>query len=391
MTMGSGGRLAEHLSVGVLGSEYSLAEVRAVLDLSGKRSERVRALPAEVMTYYVIALGMLMSVSTGEVLRVLREGMAWLGTADQDKGASKAAIAQARARLGAEPLRLLWERTARPMAEAGAPGAFYRDMRLVALDGTTLDVPDTRENREHFGKPGSPREESAFPQLRLVGLVETGSHGFFACAHGPCKRGEQTLATQVIAGLQKGMLCMADRLFMSHALWQQAAATGANLLWRGRDNLVLPVERSLVDGSYLSTIYPSYEDRRRRAGGVRVRVIEYCLEDHPQKPRFRLLSNLLDPEKDPAAKLAALYPERWEIEGAFDELKTHLRGGRVVLRSKTPALIEQELHGLLLAHRAVRSLMWRAAKGGDPDRLSFTHTVRVLRRKLASSKPAFSP
>jgi Insertion element 4 transposase N-terminal/Transposase DDE domain len=377
--------------VGVLGAEYPLTEVRAVLEASGKQSERVRALPAEVMTYYVIALGMLMSVSTGEVLRVLREGMSWLGAGDGGKGAGKAAIAQARARLGAEPLRLLWERTAKPMAEAGAPGAFYRDLRLVALDGTTLDVPDTGENREVFGKPGSARGQSAFPQLRLVGLVETGSHGFFACAHGSCKSGEQTLATQVIPRLEKGMLCLADRLFMSFALWKQAVATGADLLWRGRDNLVLPVEESLVDGSYLSTIHPSYEERRRRSGGVRVRVIEYYLEAHPQKPRFRLLSTLLDPVKDPADKLAALYPERWEIEGAFDELKTHLRGGRVVLRSKTPALIEQELHGLLLAHRAVRSLMWRAARGSDPDRLSFTHTVRVLRRKLASPKPAFSP
>jgi hypothetical protein len=277
------------------------------------------------------------------------------------------------------------------LAEAGAPGAFYRDLRLVALDASTLDVPDTAENREHFGKPGASRGEAAYPQLRLVGLLETGSHGFFSCAHGPCASGEQTLAARVVPALKKGMLCLADRLFMTIPLWQQAAATGADLLWRGRDNLVLPVEESLADGSYLSTLYPSTKARRKQTGGIRVRVIEYCLEDHPDKPACRLLTTLLDPRKDPAEKLAALYPERREIEGAFDELKTHLRGGRVVLRSKTPTLIEQELYGLLLAHRAVRSLMWRAAAGGDLDRLSFTHAVRVVRRKLASLKPAFPP
>jgi len=402
MTMSAGGRLAEHLSMGVLGAQYPLHEVRAVLEATGRQSERVRALPAEVMTYYVIALGLLMAVSTGEVLRVLREGLSWLGLQGTSKElgetsgkiACKAAIAQARVRLGAEPLRLLWERTAKPLAVAGAKGnagAFHRELRLVALDGTTLDVPDTEANRAHFGKPGAKRGEAAYPQLRLVGLLETGSHGFFAFAHGPCRTGEQALAAQVIPSLKKRMLCLADRFFMTFSLYQQAAATGANVLWRGRNNLVLPVEEPLEDGSYLSTIYPSTQARRRQAGGLRVRVIEYCLEDHPEKPTYRLLTTLLDPKKDPAATLAALYPQRWEIEGAFDELKTHLRGGRVVLRSKTPGLVEQELYGLMLAHRAVRALMWQAAAGRDPDRLSFTHTVHVVRRKLASSTPAFSP
>ncbi len=391
MTMGAGGRLAEHLSVGVLGARYSLGEVRAVVAASGKESERVRLLPAEVTTYYVIALGLLMSVSTSEVLRVLREGLAWLGGEDSGRVASKAAIAQARARLGVEPLRLLWERTAEPLAQPGSAGAFHRELRLVALDGTTLDVPDTAANRSHFGKPGASRGESAFPQLRMVGLLETGSHGFFAFAHGPCKSGEQTLAGRVVPSLKKGMLCLADRNFATYPLWQQASATGADLLWRGRDNLVLPVEESLPDGSYLSTIYPSPKARRHQTDGIRLRVIEYRLDDHPDKPSYRLLTTLLDPEKDPAGSLAALYPERWEIEGAFDELKTHLRGGRVVLRSKTPELTEQELFGLMLAHRAVRALMWQAAAGRDPDRLSFTHTVRVVRRKLASPRPAFSP
>lgn len=207
---------------------------------------------------------------------------------------------------------------------------------------------------------------------------------------GACKIAEQTLAARVLPSLKRGMLCLADRLFTTYPMWRQAAATGADLLWRGRENLVLPVEEPLPDGSYLSTIYPSPKARRHQTDGIRLRVIEYRLEDHPDKPSFRLLT-LLDPRKDPAHDLAELYPERWEIEGAFDELKMHLRGGRVVLRSKTPDLVEQELYGLMLAHRAVRALMWRAAAGRNPDRPSFTRTVRVVRPKLASPSPAFSP
>jgi hypothetical protein len=393
MTMGGGGKLAEHLSVGVLAAAYPLEAVTRAVAAADKRSQRVRDLPAEVVTYYVMALGLLMAVSTREVLRVLVEGLRWLEGNEGMKVASKAAISQARQRLGPEPLRRLWEAVARPMAGPQTPGACYRGQRLVALDGSTLAVPDTAANRQHFGKPGASRGETAFPQLRLVGLIETGSHGFFSVAQGPYAHSEHTLAAAVLPALRPGMLCLADRLFAGFALWQQAAATGAALLWRIRSNLVLPVEAALPDGSYLSTFYASPKDRRHRRGGVRVRVIEYQLEGHPDGETYRLMTTLLSAGQAPAEELAALYPERWELEGAFDELKTHLRGGsQVVLRSKTPALIEQELYGLLLAHRAVRSLMLKAAGKAelDPDRLSFTHTVRVVRRKLAG-RPAFSP
>jgi hypothetical protein len=392
MTMGGGAKLTEHLSVGVLAAAYPLETVARAVAAANKSSERVRDLPAEVVTYYVMALGLLMTVSTREVLRVLVEGLRWLQGDVGMKVASKAAISQARQRLGPEPLRRLWEATAQPMAEPQSPGAFYRGLRLVALDGSTLDVPDTASNREHFGKPGASRGEAAFPQLRLVGLIETGSHGFFSVAMGPYARSENALAAAVIPALRTGMLCLADRLFAGFPLWQQAAATGATLLWRIRSNLVLPVEEALPDGSYLSSFYASPKDRRHRRGGLRVRVIEYQLSDHPDGETYRLLTTLLEPESAPAEELAALYPERWELEGAFDELKTHLRGGQVVLRSKTPKLIEQEFYGLLLAHRAVRTLMQKAARKAelDPDRLSFTHTVRVVRRKLAE-RPAFPP
>jgi Insertion element 4 transposase N-terminal/Transposase DDE domain len=392
MTMGGGGKLAEHLSVGVLAAAYPREQVAAAVAAAERGSKRVRDLPAEAVTYYVMALGLLMAVSTREVLRVLMEGLRWLEGNASVKVASKAAIAQARQRLGAQPLRHLWDQNARPMADALSAGAFYRGLRLVAIDGSTLDVPDTAANRDHFGKPGASRGEAAFPQLRLVGMIETGTHGFFSIAMGPYARSEHALAQKVIPALQSEMLCLADRLFATFPLWQQAVATGAMLLWRIRSNLVLPVEEVLADGSYLSTFFASAKDRRHRRGGLRVRVIDYQLEGHPEAETYRLMTTLLDPAHAPAQELAALYPERWELEGAFDEMKTHLRGGQVVLRSKTPELIEQEFYGLLLAHRAVRALMFKAARKAelDPDRLSFTHAVRVVRRKLAE-RPAFSP
>ena len=393
MTMGTGGRITEHLSIGVLAQVYPMERVSAALEQTKRTSERVRDLPAEVVTYYVMGLGLFMAVSTREVLRVLVEGLQWLGGGQGVKVAGKAAISQARTRLGVEPLKHLWAQTAQPLIQEGNPGAFYRGRRLVAIDGTTLDVPDTKANASHFGKPGASRGKSAFPQVRMVGLVETGAHALLAVAMAPYKTSEHTLAKQVVPKLMADMLCLADRLFASFSLWKQAGESGAQLLWRVRANYRLPMETLLPDGSYLSTFYSSTTDQRHKTNGVRVRVIEYTIEHHPKGETYRLMTTLLDHMAAPAIELAALYPERWEMEGVFDELKTHLRGGQqVVLRSKTPALVEQEIYGLLLAHRAVRTLMCRAAHGAklDPDRLSFTHSVRVLRRKLAR-RPAFPP
>ena len=243
----------------------------------------------------------------------------------------------------------------------------------------------TEANRAGFGLPGASRGESAFPQLRFVALVENGTHVLFGARLGRFADGETTLAYGALAALRPGMLCLADRQFFGHALWQAAAATGADLLWRGKHNLRLPREAALADGSYLTTIYPSDKDRRHRTGGVRVRVVEYRLEGVAEaEPLYRLLTTILEPARAPAAELAALYHERWEIEGAFAELKTRLRGARAVLRSKTPELVRQEVWGLLLAHFAVRGLMHEAALRADedPDRLSFSHAVRVVRRKV---------
>jgi hypothetical protein len=381
----AGIRLSDHISLGVIAKTFPIEEVRQVLADTGKTSERERDLPAHVMVYYVIALALCMSASTREVLRCLLEGLRWLWGAEAFKVAGRSGISQARTRLGDEPLRLLHERLVHPVATPATRGAWYRRWRLVSLDGACLDVADTAANRDAFERPEASRGESAFPQLRFVALVENGTHVLFGTRLGSFADGETTLAHDVLPALRPGMLCLADRQFFGHTLWQAAAAKGADLLWRVKRNLRLPREAVLADGSYLTTIYPGEKDRRHKAAGIQVRVVEYRLEGIASaEPLYRLVTTILDPAAAPATELAALYHERWEIEGALAELKTHLRGAGMVLRSKTPELVRQEFWGLLLAHFAIRGLMHEAALRADedPDRLSFLHAVRVVRRKL---------
>ena len=381
-----GTRITDYISLGVLTKTFPLRQVKTVLAAQGKASQRQRELPAHVMVYYVICLALFMEVSYREVLRCLLEGLEWLlGPGHTVKATGKSGISQARTRLGWTVMRQLFEEVVEPIAVEGSKGAWYRRWRLVSLDGSTLEVADERENALAFGRPSASRGASAYPQIRFVSLVESGTHVLFGTQMAGCETGEITLARGVIVALRKGMLCLADRNFFGFALWNQARASGADLLWRIKKNLRLPVEKPLPDGSYLSRIYPSQRDRRHRTNGVVVRVIDYCLEGVAgAEPIYRLVTTILDPSEGPATELAALYQERWEMETALDELKTHLRGAKIVLRSKTPDLVRQEFYGLLLAHFAIRGLMHEAAlkAGEDPDRLSFLHAVRVVRRKL---------
>jgi Transposase DDE domain len=303
------------------------------------------------------------------------------------KVTGKSGISQARSRLGWEPVKQLHDEVVEPIAVKKTRGAWHKKWKLVSLDGSTLDVADTQENQHAYGRPGASRGTSAYPQIRFVSLVENGTHVLFGTEMAGCSTGEITLTKSVLKRLKAGMLCLADRNFLGYELWKQAQATGADLLWRGKKHLRLEREKELSDGSYLSRIYPSERDWRKKTNGIRVRVIEYVLENVPDaEPLYRLVTTILDHAAAPAEELAALYHERWEIETALDELKTHLRGAQIVLRSKTPELVKQEFYGFMMAHFAVRGLMHEAALKADedPDRLSFLHAVRVIRRKLPS-------
>jgi len=384
--LGKGPRITDYISLGVLAKTFPRERIDAALTATKRASQRERDLPAHVVVYYVIALALYMQVSYKEVLRCLLEAVQWLVAGGRAvKVTGKSGISQARTRLGWQTMQQLQDAIVRPIAGPTTRGAWYREWRVLSLDGSTLDVADTRENAEAFGRAGTKRGTAACPQLRFVALVETGTHVLLGGRHGTYHDSETTLAADVIPHLGPGMLCLADRLFFGYKLWKQAVATGAELVWRGKKNLVLPCEERLPDGSYRSTVYANHKDRRQRTNGLPVRVIEYTLEGVPQaEPLYRVITTILDPERAPAPELAALYHERWEIETAFDELKTHLRGARIVLRSKTPALVWQEFYGLMLAHFAVRGLMHEAALkvDTDPDTLSFVHAIRVIRRKL---------
>ena len=389
-----GTRISDHVTLGVLTTTVPAALIDTVLAATGRQSRRQRQLPARLVVYYVMALALYAQASYGEVLRCLFEGVRWLRLKGADPAlADKSAITKARARLGVTPLQELFARVARPLAEANTPGAWYRGRRLVSLDGTTIDLPDSPGLEQRFGRPGASRGTSSFPQLRLMTLVETGTHAIFAMAFDRYEVGEVRLAPDLLQRLQPGMLCLADRAFIGFALWRTATASGADQLWRVRKNQILPCSERLPDGSYLSRLHASPKHRRQDQGGLVVRVIDYRLDGVPDaEPLYRLVTTLLDPATAPAKELAALYHERWESEGAFAELKVSLPGQRLMLRSRRADLAEQELYGLLLAHFALRRLIHDASRqaGCDPDTLSFTHTVRIVRRHLPFHA-AFSP
>jgi hypothetical protein len=378
--------VAHLISAGVLAGVCPRALIEEVLAQTGKASQRERLLPAPAVVYYVMALALWREAPLEEVLRVVYEGLQWLGGGEPGAvQASKSAISQARTRLGSGVMRQLAERVLRPLATPGAPGAWYRGLRVMALDCSCMDVADETANAEFFGYPGATRGQSAFPQARVVGLVACGTHVITAAEVAPCGHSEQVMAAQMLpTQLVPGMLILADRSFYGFKLWRIACASGAKLAWRVKADLKLAVQQMLPDGSYLSTVFDS-EDRYRSAG-VTVRVVEYALKNSatPTQDSYRLLTNILDPNEAPALELAALHHERREIESVFDEFKAHLRANSTVLRSKTPDLVLQELWGLLLAHFAVRQLKARAAwsRGLDPDRLRFTNAVRVIKRKM---------
>jgi len=382
----AGPRITDFISLGVIAKTFPLAKIHEILAETGKTSVRQRELPAHVMVYYVIALALYMDSSCREVLRCLLEGLQFLkGSLTPIKPTGKSGISQARSRLGDEVVRRLHDETVKPIATPATKGAWFKHWRLVSLDGSTLDVADEPELEAAFGRPSVSQGESAYPQIRFVSLVENGTHVLFGTKMAAYAISEIALAKEVLSALAAGMLCLADRNFFGYEMWNLTRATGADLLWRIKRNAYLPCEETLPDGSYLSHIYPSDKDRRHNTNGVKVRVIDYRLVGVADaEPIYRLVTTILDPAIARAEELAALYHERWEIETALGELKTYVRAGKIVLRSKTQELVRQEFFGMLMLHYAIRGLMHEAALrvDEDPDRLSFLHAIRVVRRKL---------
>jgi hypothetical protein len=403
------GRLTDRVTLGVLSSVVHRDVIDDVIRETGKREERSRLLPAHVVVYYVLALNLFFGEAYEEVMRQLVNGLRFLGNwRDNWTVPTTSAISQARTRLGEAPLKLLFARIAVPMARSGTRGAWFHGLRMMAIDGLVLDVPDTPANDEEFGRSGNEETPGPFPQVRLVALGECGTHAVVDAELGGVTTGEQTLAAQLITRFAPGMLVLADRNFYSYQAWQHAAATGAQLLWRVTANLTLPVLEWLPDGSYRSVlINPTIRGRRRAAllaaattgadldpaQAMVVRVVEYTIEDRPGSGElFCLITSLLDHEFAPAVELAAAYAQRWEIELSFDEIETHQTGHHRVLRSKTPELVKQEIWALLLTHYAIRHIMKDAADtvGTDPDDLSFIRSYRAIRRQV-TNQAGFSP
>ena len=397
-------RLTDRIGIGVLTRLVPRDLVDEVIAEAGRREQRRRLLPARVVVYYVLALCLFFGEGYEEVMRRLVGGLQFMrswgtGWAVPTTGA----ICQARQRLGAQPLQLLFERVAVPMARPGTPGAWAAGRRLMAIDGFVLEVADTPANEAEFGRSGSGKY-TPFPQVRVVGLGECGTHAIVAAAFAGFRTPERDLARQLLGALEPGMLAVADRGFYSYRMWQQAQATGADLLWRVPATLTLRVVQALPDGSYLSFL-PDPKVRQRRAvqlakggyveeqTGIEVRVVEYEVDGQGDSGEiFCLATTLTDPQEITAVELAAAYRHRWEFETALDELEFHQRGPARILRSKSAEMVKQEIWALLLTHYAIRDLICQAAGQAeiDPDRLSFIRSLRVIRRQV-TDQTAFSP
>lgn len=334
------------------------------------------------MVYFVLGLALFSPAPYLEAMRHLVEGLRGQGLLGGWHVPAKSSLFRARQRLGCEPLRVLFATTAKPMATEATPGAFRRGLRLLAVDATCWDVADSEANEAAFGRPGNGRGSgrSAFPQVRMAALVEVGSHAVLDAELAGCRTGEVTLVSRLPRSLGPGRLVLADREFLGVPLWQAFTATGADLLWRVPANRVLPVLKQFRDGSWLSQIRASSGPARHEP--VTVRVLAYQLKGQVSKDTsdgYRLVTTLLDTRRHPARQLAALYCERWEVESVFAEIKTHQRGTRVVLSSKTPD--EQSI------------VPWRPVQRSRPGLVSIRVTARlpVARDEGGSRRTACMP
>lgn len=380
----AGAKLADEVALGALEAAVPRAVVEAVIEELAVAEQRRRKLPAQLTMLLSVAMNLWPNLPLEEVLRQLLKGLRLVWPEPDLVSAGKSAVCQARYRLGAAPVVELFRRVCKPMATEKTKGAFRFGLRLMAIDATSEDVPDTPDNARFFGRPGTGRGEGAFPQVKGVYLSECGTHAVIDAGLCPCRSGEGRLARRLLRSVTQGMLVMWDCGLHSFDMATHCLATGAQFL--NRVSLALKPEPLVVfeDGSFLAYIQPGEGKRRRSGERLLVRVIDYTWSDPALAgfgQRRRLITSLLDPEQYPALELVCVYHERWEIELAIDEMDTHQRPARRPLRSKKPVGVIQELYGLLIAHYVVRHAMHQAALRADidPDRLSFVNAVRLIR------------
>lgn len=391
-----GHRFSDTISFAVISRFIPCDKINRILECSNKSTKRSRLLPAHIMIYYIIALGFYFESSSREVLRFLLGSLRdLLPDGSEISTACKSAISQARTRIGKEPVIALYDEIVQPLATEKTDGAYYKNKLLVVIDGSKLDVADTEENTKYFGKQkyggfGGVKGEGTFPLMRFLSLVEVGTHVIFETVYSKFSTSEFNLGKMILEKVKSNMLVLADRLFFNYETWKIGIGRGADLLWRIKKNAKLKIIENLSDGSSLAKIYPPKQNNMSDSNGIIVRLIEYRIKG--KNEIYRLLTTMLNHNEAPAEELAALYSGRWTIETVYDELKNHTREKKVFLKSKTPELVIQEFYGLLLAHYAIRGVMHEAAlqAGLPPNRLSFVHSVRVVRRKLKAFS-GFSP
>jgi len=397
--LGNGERPSDLVALGVLGQVFPRGRLEEIVAKHGKKEARKRLLPSVFVVYFIVACYLYMGVSQVEVIRILLEAALYALDGFKRIVATKGAITQARDRLESGVMKEIYEDFVKPLATRETPGAWYRGLRVMAVDGSTLDIADTQENWDVFGGPSSGGGQCAYPQFRFVALCETGTRSIVGVAPGRYNSSEKVLAYDLLPHLGPEMVVAFDRFFYSYLFLKMAMATGAHVLMRVVKNINLPVKVVLADGSYLAKVKPSPEARREHGlspdESITVRVIQYDLKDEKGNPeRVRLITDLLDCQTYPSRELVELYENRWESESAFAEIKTHLKGSRHLLRSKSPELIKQDFYGLLLAHFVVRRVLYEAAMGAKikPNQLSFSHALNVVRRRVVTMPIlAFSP
>jgi Insertion element 4 transposase N-terminal/Transposase DDE domain len=368
------------LGFGLISMFCPLEVVEGIVEEYGRKEKRVRLLPAWLVVYGLLMMCLNPDASYQEVLHRVAQGSV---SPRRWPTPHKSAFVRARAKLGWEVMEALFRALAAPLARAGTQGCFWRGLRVMAIDGTTMEVANTPDNEAAFGGPSTTgRRRAGNPQIRVALLTECGTHAVVDAGMGRYKEDELSLMSRFAPSVNSQMLLLGDRKLASTKLWTLLAEQGAHLLWRAPRTVATKVKKDLGDGSYLSVIFRKEKGRHLE---VTMRVVEYTIQGSSEI--YRLITSLVDPSTAPAEELARLYHERWEIEGAFDEIKTHQRGSRAVLRSQSPQGVRQEFWAHMILHGIVRKLAYKASQGvadRDPDRVSFVASLQVVRRSATS-------